>query len=105
MDISASALTAQRLRMDCYKRKTLQNSNTTRTATGRTHTAGETVVFEPKTGQLFCIIFFRKHKTTTPEAGFYVSEIVEDQSLRSSWTMIRSIPDADEKWICKAPEM
>lgn len=68
LNVSASALTAQRLRMDTIA-SNLANANTTRTDKGTAYRR-QMVVFESKPADV----------PGKPEAGVHVSEIVEDKS-------------------------
>ena len=85
MDISASGLTAQRLRLDVIANN-VANINTTRT--GETTPAGnpvpyrrQTVVFTPRPAENFGSILNKSLKNNTaPGRGVQVQAIVEDQS-------------------------
>jgi flagellar basal-body rod protein FlgC len=75
MDISASGLTAQRLRMDVIS-ENIANIDTTRTEEGGPYTR-KYVVLEENTGSFSDVL---KNATETASGGVKVSEIGEDTS-------------------------
>lgn len=77
MDISASALTAQRLRMDVIA-ENLANINTTRTATGDPYRR-RYVVMQQREDQTFAGML-DKARAMSNGSGVRVTEIREDQS-------------------------
>ena len=77
MDISTSALTAQRLRMDVIT-ENIANADTTRTESGEPYRR-RTVIFSQKEGASFSS-FLEAAQSSTTGKGVYVSSIVEDQS-------------------------
>ena len=111
MDISASALTAQRQRLDIIS-ENISNVDTTRTEAGGPYRR-KTVVFEAKVGDvsfkdsLNDAIERKKNgdrtvRTTTP--GVRVAAIVEDQSaLKTEYNPEH--PDADENGYVQLPNV
>jgi flagellar basal-body rod protein FlgC len=77
MDISTSALTAQRMRMDVIS-ENIANADTTRTETGEPYRR-RAVVLTQKQATSFSS-YYEDAKASTAGRGVYVSEIVEDQS-------------------------
>lgn len=75
MDISTSALTAQRMRMDVIS-ENIANADTTRTETGEPYRR-RTVVLSQKQGTSFSS-FYDDAKSNAAGGGVFVSEIVED---------------------------
>ncbi len=79
LDIGASALTAQRLRMDIISQN-IANANTTRTDKGTPYRRQD-VVFEEKTGSVpFSSYLTDSSKQQFIGGGVRVARIVEDQS-------------------------
>ncbi|ADG82397.1 flagellar basal-body rod protein FlgC [Thermincola ferriacetica] len=76
-DISASGLTAQRLRMDLIS-ENIANVNTTRTASGGPYRR-KLAVFEAKNGD-FDKVFQERLDSVSPGKGVRVTKIIEDQS-------------------------
>jgi flagellar basal-body rod protein FlgC len=77
LDIGASALTAQRLRMDTISQN-IANANTTRTEDGTPYRRKE-VIFEEKSGTQFSEYLTDSSKELIG-SGVKVSKIVEDSS-------------------------
>ncbi len=77
MDISTSALTAQRLRMDVIS-ENIANADTTRTENGQPYRR-RTVVFSQKQGASFSS-YLKNAQSSIAGRGVCVSSIVEDQS-------------------------
>ena len=90
LDISASGLTAQRLRMDTISQN-IANVNTTRTENGQPYRR-KTVLFEEKSGSVpFSDYLSKSISDRSAGSGVRVTAIVEDQSpFREN--MIRDIP-------------
>lgn len=78
LDIGASALTAQRLRMDTISQN-IANANTTRTENGTPYRRRE-VIFEEKPGTPFSEYLTDSSKERFIGKGVKVSKIVEDSS-------------------------
>lgn len=93
MDISATGMTAQRLRTDIISQN-IANVNTTRTSDGTPYYR-KTVVFEEKDFTSFndCLSF----ATGTIGKGVKVSQIVEDRDTELKMVYDPSHPDADEE--------
>jgi flagellar basal-body rod protein FlgC len=103
MNISASALTAQRMRLDIAS-ENIANVNTTRTESGEPYKR-KMVVFEPIEQSNFQAVFNRtKRLRTTEQKGVKVTEIVEDTS---DFKMVYnpSHPDADENGYVRMPNV
>jgi flagellar basal-body rod protein FlgC len=77
MDISTSALTAQRMRMDVIS-ENIANADTTRTDNGEPYRR-RSVVLSQKQGTSFSS-YYEDAKSATVGRGVCVSEIVEDES-------------------------
>lgn len=77
INISASALTAQRMRMDVISQN-IANANTTRTATGEPYRR-RMVVFEQQSSPPFSS-YFNSARSAAVGTGVVVSEIAEDMS-------------------------
>jgi len=101
LDISTSALTAQRLRMDVIS-ENIANSNTTRTATGEPYRR-RTVVFSQKKASSFSS-YFEDAKSSMAAGGVYVSSIVEDPSA-FKLDYNPEHPDADENGYVSLPNV
>ncbi|MDL2273083.1 flagellar basal body rod protein FlgC [Oscillospiraceae bacterium OttesenSCG-928-G22] len=78
MEISGSALTAQRFRMDIIA-ENLSNATTTRTANGETYRR-KNVVMQERTGTTFQSYLDRAYGGTAVPAGVRITDIVEDPS-------------------------
>ena len=100
MNISASALTATRLRMDVIA-ENMANSNTTRTADGGTYRR-KYVVFQEKPADKAFASFFNKAQTSY--GGVRVAEIGQDQS-EFKLDYNPSHPDADEDGYVRYPNV
>ncbi len=101
MDISASALTAQRLRMDVIS-ENIANIDTTRTADGQPYRR-RYVIFQQMEAQSFSA-YMEDSSTYTAGGGVRVSEIAEDESefqLKYDPTH----PDADEYGYVSMPNV
>lgn len=97
---SASALTAQRLRMDTIS-ENIANANTTRTEEGTPYRR-KTVLFEEQNGNTFSSLL--SDASEKASGGVRVTAIVEDQ------TPFKSVydpghPDADENGIVQMPNV
>lgn len=103
LESSASALTAQRLRMDTIS-ENIANANTTRTGNGTPYRR-KTVIFEAKDGNApFSSYLSKASRERFSSGGVRVSAIVEDQ------TPLKSVydpghPDADENGIVQLPNV
>ncbi|NLY18583.1 MAG: flagellar basal body rod protein FlgC [Clostridiaceae bacterium] len=103
LENSASALTAQRLRMDTIS-ENLANVNTTRTEDGTPYRR-KTVIFQEQGGNIpFSSYLSKAGKKYFSGGGVRVSRIVEDQ------TPFKSIydpghPDADENGMVQMPNV
>ncbi|MCL2125442.1 MAG: flagellar basal body rod protein FlgC [Oscillospiraceae bacterium] len=100
MSISASALTATRLRMDVIA-ENMANSNTTRTENGEPYRR-RYVVFQEKTNDNAFASFFNKARTTP--GGVRVLRIGEDTS-EFKYDYNPSHPDADENGYVRYPNV
>jgi flagellar basal-body rod protein FlgC len=100
MSISASALTATRLRMDVIA-ENMANSNTTRTENGDPYRR-KYVVFQEKTNDIAFEEFFNKPYSTP--GGVRVSEIGTDMS-EFKYDYNPSHPDADENGYVRMPNV
>lgn len=102
INISASGLTAERLRMDIIS-KNIANANITRTSDGLPYRR-QVVIFEDAgEGQTFSS-FLSKAQNNFKKSGVRVSSIVED---KSEFKLIYNPghPDADEKGYIKMPNV
>jgi flagellar basal-body rod protein FlgC len=101
LDISASALTAQRLRMDVIS-ENIANSNTTRTASGEPYRR-RMVMFSQRGSTPFSS-YFEDAKSALAGGGVYVSQIVEDDSpFKLDYNPEH--PDADEDGYVRLPNV
>ncbi|HPT75221.1 MAG TPA: flagellar basal body rod protein FlgC [Defluviitaleaceae bacterium] len=102
MDVSASGLTAQRLRMDIISQN-IANINTTRTENGEPYRR-KTVLFEEKKEQLPFSKLLKKSMEQYSSSGVRVSAIVEDNS---DFQMVYDPehPDADENGYVRMPNV
>jgi len=100
MSISASALTATRLRMDVIA-ENMANSNTTRTENGEPYRR-KYVVFQEKVNDNAFAAFFNKAKL--PSGGVRVLEIGTDMS-EFKYDYNPSHPDADENGYVRLPNV
>lgn len=104
-DISASGLTAERLRMDVISNN-IANVNTTRTVEGGPYKR-QRVVFEPrgeKVGFIFPSIFSDKAKSVNQFQGVSVTQIITDNSL-GRLVYDPGHPDADENGYVHMPNV
>ena len=92
MNVSASGMTAQRLRMDIISQN-IANVNTTRDENGNAYRR-KTVVFEEKNMSSFGNIL--RYTAGTTGDGVKVTEIVEDTTTEMRKVYDPSHPDADE---------
>lgn len=101
MNISASALTAQRVRMDVISQN-IANANTTRTNNGTPYRRRQ-VVFQSQPGSLFSR-YLNKAQSAAAGEGVRVAAIVEDMS-----DFIREYdpdhPDADAEGYVSYPNV
>lgn len=103
LENSASALTAQRLRMDTIS-ENIANASTTRTEDGTPYRR-KTVIFEAQNGNTpFSSYLTKASQDRLSSGGVRVSAIVEDQ------TPFKSVydpghPDADENGIVQMPNV
>lgn len=102
LESSASALTAQRLRMDTIS-ENLANVNTTRTESGTPYRR-KTVIFQEQKNNTPFSSYLSKASGSFFTGGVRVSQIVEDQ------TPFKSIydpghPDADENGMVQMPNV
>jgi len=102
MNISASGLTAQRVRLDTIA-ENISNSNTTRTENGEPYRR-KTVVFEPSNQNSFRNIFSATAGNLNNQQGVVVTSIIEDESDYKS-VYNPSHPDADENGYVKYPNV
>ena len=103
MNISASALTAQRLRMDIIS-ENIANANTTRTSDGGPYRR-KTVLFEEIREQsTFDTIFNSAMGRASKGTGVRVSRIVEDSSP-GMLTYDPAHPDANEEGYVRMPNV
>jgi len=100
MSISASALTATRLRMDVIA-ENMASSNTTRTENGDPYRR-KYVVFQEKTNDTAFADFFNKTRETT--GGVRVLQIGTDMS-EFKYDYNPSHPDADENGYVRMPNV
>ena len=100
MSISASALTATRLRMDVIA-ENMANINTTRTEDGEPYRR-KYVVFQEKTNNNTFEKFFNKART--PSGGVRVLEIGKDMS-EFKYDFNPTHPDADENGYVRLPNV
>ncbi|HOQ38457.1 MAG TPA: flagellar basal body rod protein FlgC [Acetivibrio sp.] len=103
LDISASGLTAQRLRMDTISQN-IANVNTTRTENGQPYRR-KTVLFEEKSGSVpFSDYLSKSISDRSAGSGVRVTAIVEDQSpFRREYDP--GHPDADEEGYVLKPNI
>ena len=101
MNISATGMTAQRLRTDIITQN-LANVNTTRDANGNPYRR-KTVVFSEKSTLSFQDVFSTASGTTG--SGVKVSQIVEDTETQMRKVYEPSHPDADEEGYVTYPNV
>lgn len=102
LENSASALTAQRLRMDTIS-ENLANLNTTRTEDGTPYRR-KTVIFQEQSGIPFSSYLSGASKKYFSGGGVRVTRIVEDQSPFKS-VYDPGHPDADENGMVQMPNV
>lgn len=102
INISASGLTAERLRMDIIS-KNIANANTTRTSNGTPYRRQLVIFEEAGISQPFSS-FLTKAQNKFEKSGVKVSSIVED---KSEFKLVYNPghPDADEKGYIKMPNV
>lgn len=101
MDISATGMTAQQLRLDVISQN-IANVNTTRDSDGGTYQR-RTVVFEEK--DITCFSDVLSLHTATVGNGVKVSAIVEDNETENRLVYEPSNPDADEDGYVSYPNV
>lgn len=102
MNISASGLTAQRVRLDTIA-ENISNSNTTRTENGEAYRR-KMVVFEPIKQSGFRNVLARTSGGASQTQGVIASQIIEDESDFKT-VYDPSHPDADENGYVKYPNV
>jgi flagellar basal-body rod protein FlgC len=102
MNVSASGMTAQRLRMDIISQN-IANVKTTRDENGEVYRR-KTVVFAEKGTEPFAQILNSKTGTKAGN-GVKVTEIVEDNQTPMNLVYDPSHPDADEKGYVAYPNV
>lgn len=103
MNINASGLTAQRLRMDVIS-ENIANVNTTRTAEGGPYQR-KTVVFQEIPNEIqFSGVFGEAVRRVYQGGGVRVSKIAEDDAL-GNLTYDPSHPDANEEGYVRMPNV
>jgi len=103
MNISASALTAERLRMDVIAQN-MANSNTTRTSTGEPYRRKYVVFQERQPDTSFASFFNRTPVQTNALKGVRVAEIGTDMS-DFKYDYNPTHPDADENGYVRMPNV
>ena len=93
-DVTASGLTAQRLRMDVIS-ENVANANTTRTEDGTPYRR-KIVTFQQKNQQQTFSQVFHDVKSSYTGSGVKVSQIFEDTTTEMNMVYDPSHPDADE---------
>jgi flagellar basal-body rod protein FlgC len=94
MNVSASGMSAQRLRMDTISQN-IANVNTTRDENGEPYKR-KIVVFQEKNSNSFESILNSKTGTTSGGGGVKVAAIVDDTETAMNKVYDPSHPDADE---------
>lgn len=104
LDISGSALTAQRFRMDIISQN-IANSSTTRTAEGGPYKR-KLVVFEERasSGMSFGSVLSNSMKSYSKLSGVRVKEVIEDETP-STPVYNPNHPDADENGYVMMPNV
>lgn len=103
IDIGASGLTAQRLRMDTISQN-IANANTTRTENGTPYRR-KTVIFEERAAEnSFYSYLSNADKSVSVGSGVRVAEIVEDPSPFKR-VYDPGNPDADENGYVEIPNV
>lgn len=93
LDISASALTAQKLRMDVISQN-IANADTTRTEDGTPYKR-KTVIFQENNNKSNFSEYLNSYTSSTTGSGVKVSQIVEDETPGAK-EYNPTHPDADE---------
>lgn len=93
LNVSASGMTAQRLRMDIISQN-IANVNTTRDEDGNPYVRKE-VVFAEKSGSSFGDVLSRATATGSVGNGVKVTKIVDDNTTEMKKVYDPSNPDAD----------
>lgn len=101
MDISATGMTAQQLRLDVISQN-IANVNTTRDSDGGTYQR-RTVVFEEK--DITCFSDVLSLHTSTVGNGVKVSAILEDNETANRLVYEPANPDADENGYVSYPNV
>ncbi len=103
LESSASALTAQRLRMDTIS-ENIANVNTTRTEDGTPYRR-KTVIFEAQNGNVpFSTYLSEAGRDKFTSGGVRVSQIIEDQAPFKQ-VYEPGHPDADENGMVEMPNV
>lgn len=102
MNVAATGMTAQQLRMDTIA-ENIANANTTRTKEGTPYRRKMVVMEEQSTLSGFDQILYNKINTYTP-SGVKVSKIAEDQS-EFKLVYDPEHPDADENGYVEYPNV
>jgi len=102
MNISASGMTAQRLRLDIISQN-IANVNTTRDENGEAYRR-QTVIFSEKNLNSFDNILMSKSGTATGN-GVKVSQIVEDTETAMNLVYDPSHPDANDEGYVAYPNV
>ncbi|MFA7573358.1 MAG: flagellar basal body rod protein FlgC [Lutispora sp.] len=102
INISASGMTAERLRMDVIS-KNISNANTTRTSNGTPYRRQVVIFEEADISQPFSSLL-SKAQNNLNKSGVRVSSILED---KSEYKLVYNPghPDADEKGYIKMPNV
>jgi flagellar basal-body rod protein FlgC len=103
LDIGASALTAQRLRMDIISQN-IANANTTRTDKGTPYRRKDVVFEERASGAPFSDYLTQSSKNMIAGQGVRVAQIVEDSSPFKQ-VYDPGHPDADENGYVQMPNV
>jgi flagellar basal-body rod protein FlgC len=103
LDVSASALTAQRLRMDVISQN-IANANSTRTENGQPYRRKIALFQEREAAQSFSDELGKALSGEKIGNGVRVSEIIEDQSDYKR-VYDPAHPDADEKGYVRMPNV
>jgi len=103
LDIGASALTAQRLRMDIISQN-IANANTTRTDKGTPYRRQDVVFEEKSSGTPFSDYLTENSKNMISGQGVRVAQIVEDGSPFKQVYDVGN-PDADKNGYVQMPNV
>ena len=102
-DVTASGLTAQRLRMDVIS-ENVANANTTRTEDGTPYRR-KIVTFQQKGQQQTFSQVLHNVSSSYPGSGVKVSQIFEDTTTEMNMVYDPSHPDADENGYVTYPNV